>query len=57
MTQKVQMRALQSRTATQSPTGKALKPGDAYETTDQGARDDKQRGFGEPVTGQTKAKS
>ncbi|UWQ59963.1 hypothetical protein K3722_07485 [Leisingera caerulea] len=46
MTGTVKMRAVQSRTASQSPTRKALKPGDTYDATPQQARDDTQRGFG-----------
>jgi len=44
---KIKMRALQARGAGSSPTGAALARGETYEATEQQARDDVRRGFGE----------
>lgn len=57
MTAAVKMRALQSRTASQSPAGKPLKPGDSYDATLQQARDDTRRGFGVRDEGKAVGKS
>lgn len=46
---KIKMCALQSRGAGSSPTGAALARGETYEATDQQARDDERRGFGERI--------
>lgn len=45
----IRMRALQSRSASQSPTGKALARGDEFDATPQQARDCAARGFAERV--------
>ncbi|UWQ77610.1 hypothetical protein K3725_09770 [Leisingera sp. S132] len=57
MSQGVKMVALQSRTAAQSPTGKALRPGDPYEVPEQAAGAEERRGLGKRADGKVKDKA